>query len=351
MCSNIQKGELEGVLDSIINHMPVGLIIIDCKTRKVIFLNELAKDILSMNSDEECEVLIKNYNLSICESEVKESRMEIKIKAGVEDKIIGMSIYNMPENIVGRQLSFIFLKDITRLKEQEKMLKENFESEFARKIAGSIAHEIGNPLSALKVSLRLILDNIENYDVNKLKKMLSSMLEEVDKVDQFLKDFLMYTRTKHMNVSKENFCEILDEVTTLMSSTFESNNIVLINRCCRHKKFMINVDRKRLKQVLINILKNSVEAIMVRGFILINCSEVEYREHRMLRVDIADTGVGIKKDLLPRIFTPFFTTKVHGSGLGLSVTREIIEKMGGNISIESKEGHGTTVTILLPLTN
>ncbi len=346
MDDNIQKDEIESVLKSIVTHMPVGLIIVECENGKPIFVNDQAKCILEIDTIDDLRNFFRNYDIKICGIE-REERREIKLQSNNTYKIVGLSVYNTPNDLMERSLSFIFLKDISKLKEQEKMLRENFESEFARKIAGSIAHEIGNPLSALKVSLKLILDNINNYDINKIRNMLSSMLEEVDKVDRFLKDFLMYARTKHLHLEPADFCDILEDVLSLMNSSFKANNITVINRCCKESR-MVNVDSRRLRQVLINILKNSVEAIVGKGFIIISCTSVSYREHKMLKVEITDTGVGIKKDHIPRIFSPFFTTKIYGSGLGLTAAREMLERMGGNISIESEEGKGTTVTILLP---
>ena len=346
MCDNIQKDEIEGILRTIVAHMPIGLIIMECKWKKPIFVNDQAMSILEIDTIEVLKDFFYNYGIEICGAE-GEMRKEIKLRTKNGYKIVGLSVYNTPEDLMERSLSFIFLKDISRLKEQEKMLRENFESEFARKIAGSIAHEIGNPLSALKVSLKLILDNIDNYNVDKIRGMLTSMLEEVDKVDRFLKDFLTYARTKHLHLEPADFCEILEDVLSLMNSSFKANNVTVINRCCKENR-PVNVDAKRLKQILINIFKNSVEAIDVKGFILISCTPLSYREHKMLKVEITDTGSGIKKDHMPRIFSPFFTTKIYGSGLGLTVAREMLERMGGNISIESEEGKGTTVTILLP---
>ena len=347
MKGQISSNSSKQILEYLLHCMPVGLVVIDCNTNTPILINERAQGILKISTPEELDEFLVNYGIPTC-SEIPEYKKEIRLPDGNDQRIIGMTIYN--NNFADITLSFIFLKDISELRKQEEKLRKSFESEFSRRIAASIAHEIGNPLSALKVSLKLILDNIDLYDKNKIKNLLTSMVEEVDKVDRFLKDFLAYARTRHMEIEAEDFCSLLDDVLAFMKNSFDSNNITLVNKCCRDStSYKVRVDGKRLKQVLINIFKNSIEAIIAKGFILISCSVVSYNEHKMLKVEIADTGVGIKKDILPRVFSPFFTTKVYGSGLGLSLAREMIEKMGGNISINSVEGEGTTVTILLPL--
>lgn len=207
----MSEKDVEKIVYSIISRMPVGLVIMDCRDKNIIFINDEAKKILGLYNIGNLEVLLKKHSVDLC-SKVRESKAGVRIQTSYGDKIIGMSVYTITRDLKLHPVSIIFLKNISEMVREERVIREVFERDFAKKIAGAIAHEIGNPLSALKVSLRLILDNIANYEISKVRNMINSMLEEVDKVDRFLKDFLRDTRTEHVQFESVSFCEVLNEV-------------------------------------------------------------------------------------------------------------------------------------------
>jgi signal transduction histidine kinase len=111
----------------------------------------------------------------------------------------------------------------------------------------------------------------------------------------------------------------------------------------------INGDERQLRHAIVNLLMNALEAIIGTGQIVVTTEIIEVWECPHLRLNITDNGSGIRPEHLPRLFSPFFTTKGEGTGLGLAITRRIIHEHQGAITVESKVGHGTTFQVFLPL--
>lgn len=201
-----------------------------------------------------------------------------------------------------------------------------------------ITHEIKNPLSVCKG----YLDMLDVEDKEKVKSYIPIIKNELNHTLYILNDFSSYSK---LSISKEDMdiCFLLSDVTNSYSALLKKNKIklVLLNK----DEIIIKGDYKRLTQVVINLIKNSIEAFGDKKNKLIRI--VVNEDKKRVYIDFEDNGCGISKDGLEKIKEPFYTTKEFGTGLGVSISNEIIVAHGGSINYESQEGIGTKVSIII----
>lgn len=201
-----------------------------------------------------------------------------------------------------------------------------------------ITHEIKNPIAVCKGYLDMFDENNKNH-----LKYIPIIKEEIDRTLLLLEDFLAMNKVK-INRELIDINLLLEEVIHNTNMLCKKNNIKLINNIIDDEIY-INADYNRLTQVIINLIKNSVEAIENSGKIEIN----EYIKNDQIIINIKDNGKGMNKELLNKIKEPFYTTKPKGTGLGVSLSEEIITAHDGTLNYTSKEGEYTNVKITLPL--
>lgn len=214
-----------------------------------------------------------------------------------------------------------------------------------------LAHEIRNPLHAISGALAII-QRRSNLQDEVLAKSIKIIQEEVQHLSGFVQECLDFirppSRSRYSLVDINN--EVITVVINILSHIYEdfSKRIrIKQNSPVELPKILVNYEE--IKQVFMNIIKNSIEAMSEGGEIFIETGFQPEPHPGWLKVIVADNGQGIKKEHLPSLFQPFFTTKLRGTGLGLAICRRIIaERHNGRIWVESEEGKGTTVIVELP---
>ncbi len=248
--------------------------------------------------------------------------------------------------------SILLLRDLTRRKELEEDLKRSDRLAMLGTLAAGLAHEIKNPLGGIKGAGQLLRRSVASDP--SLVTYTDIIVREVDRVNLLIEQLLDLSRPARFNLAPLNIHELLDHVLLLEKQIFDKRQIIV-------KKYFdpslppILADPAQLTQVFLNLVKNAAEAVKDRGCLTITTrieTDLHVREFgkdrgRFIWVDIEDDGVGIKEEDLPRIFSPFFTTKNNGTGLGLAICYRIIKEHGGLIRVESREGHGTTFKVAL----
>jgi two-component system NtrC family sensor kinase len=230
------------------------------------------------------------------------------------------------------------------------------EMEYTNKLAAigrlgaGVAHEINNPLSIITQKAGLLHDLLSRSDSppprEKMIELVNSVQKSAERCGGITHRLLGFA--KHMDVKQEtiNLDVLVEEVLSFLEKEASYREIEVV----LHKEAntpAISSDRGQLQQVFLNIINNAFAAVDDGGRIAIR---IHRAEADMVGVEITDTGVGIPATNLERIFDPFFTTKEgSGTGLGLSITYGIVQKLGGDISVDSEEGVGTTFTVRLPI--
>jgi signal transduction histidine kinase len=206
-------------------------------------------------------------------------------------------------------------------------------------IAGSLAHEIRNPLNTINMNIQLLDEQLPETDENSSAK-LSRIRNEVGRLDGILTSFLRFARPPRLSITKVDLREFIEKLAEFFGPEVERAGIKLILNIAEDLP-SVSGDPEMLRQLFLNLLLNARDATPVGGAITITAWKSARRAH----ISVADTGCGIQKDMLEKIFEPYITTKPHGTGVGLAIVRRIVMDHGGSIRVESEPGKGTTFTV------
>lgn len=232
-------------------------------------------------------------------------------------------------------------KQRAKLKEAQEELIQANKYKVLGELASGMAHEIRNPLGSIQGSLEILKEDYKEGD--KKAEFLNILFKEIKRLNRVVTDFLSYARPTQPALTDCDLNQLIEESISIIKPEADKKQIKL-NVHSDSKLPQIQADSSQLKQALLNLLLNSLQAIEKSGEISIT-SETS---NGWVSVTVKDTGPGISPENLSRVFTPFFTTKNEGVGLGLGIVERIVRNHKGKIAVESQSGQGTTFTIRLP---
>ncbi|MBI4685189.1 MAG: HAMP domain-containing protein [Nitrospirae bacterium] len=241
------------------------------------------------------------------------------------------------------------INDMARsLKEHMIKMQRTEQMNMCGELAIGLAHEIKNPLAAIKISMEVF--STENTLPEEDRDVLLKVIGEIKRIEALLKDLLSFARPPKPQFNLVNVNTLLDASLSLsiksLFSPDKSDTINIIKDFDSHLPETM-ADPMQLKQVFLNLLLNAIDA-MPEGGTLTAKTSYDSSENT-IKIEIADTGRGIEKAIIDKVFQPFFTTKAKGTGLGLAITKRLIEEQKGSISVDSIQGRGTTFKIALPV--
>ena len=254
---------------------------------------------------------------------------------------------------VGVLVTFSDITSVHRLEEEKRRLDR---LAALGQMAANVAHEVRNPLASIKTSMQMLLYDLAEGSGGALgrddggdemceagQESISVVLKEVERLDTIVRDLLLFAKPRQLHRVACNLSEVSDRVLQLLQAQCDEAGVVV------HRVYLevplVRVDVGQLEQVLFNLYTNGIQAMPDGGVLTIGCQVMP----GWLEWSVSDTGVGIAPDQLERIFQPFFTTKAHGIGLGLPITRRLIEDHRGQLLVESQFGYGTRITVRLPV--
>jgi len=214
-------------------------------------------------------------------------------------------------------------------------------------LTAGLAHEIRNPLVAIKTFTQLLPERLEDEEFR--NHFLNIASSEVDRISSLISELLEFARPSDPRLEFEDINSILDGMILLVSTETKKKQISIV-KTYESNLPPIKIDREQIKQVFLNILLNSIEATPEKGQITVKTRSFSKPDNEpYIQIEFTDTGRGIPTEYLEDIFTPFFTTKDKGSGLGLSISHQIVQDHRGYIDVESELNKGTSFYINLPL--
>ena len=213
------------------------------------------------------------------------------------------------------------------------------------RISASIAHEIRNPLTSVKLNIQKVMESEGLDDID--KEHLDISQEGIGHIENFIKELLNFTRVSELHLNYFSVEQIVDESIKMIRNTLKLKDVELTKEV-QERLPQVLVDGDKIRQVLLNILHNACEAVDKGGKITIALSLLKGRRGQKVRIRISDNGPGIPKKDKENIFEPFYTTKSTGIGLGLANARKIIVQHKGSIYTVENEGSGACFDLLIP---
>jgi len=294
-------------------------------------------------------------SMVIATNKIAQGDLTHKVNIGYQDEIgqLGQSFNQMIGDLKKANEKLIqWGKTLeTKVKERTKKIQEMQDSLIQSeklaslgKMAAGVAHEINNPLTSILINTHLMLEKIEKN--NEFHESLGLIADETSRCSEIVKGLLEFSR---QNPPRKNFAdinEIINSALSILENQVTFQNIEIIKKLDQRLP-QIQIDTNKIKQVFWNLAINAAEAMPDGGKLIIITRYSEDKKY--IEIEITDTGAGIPKEKISKLFDPFYTTKDKGTGLGLAVTYGIIEQHKGKIDVKSKESQGSTFTVSLPI--
>ena len=247
---------------------------------------------------------------------------------------------NVVKDAGGNPVTYIaVIKDLTEQNEMQERLRKAERMAVIGETAAMVGHDLRNPMQSISGAVYVIKTQEGNLSENG-KEMLHVIEDAVERSDKIVNDLLDYSRELRLDLSTSNAKSLIDQS---LSSMKIPKNVNVIN----HTKGQstVEVDVEKMERVCLNLMKNAIDAMPNGGTLTITNTESDGN----LSISFADTGEGIREEVLAKIWSPLFTTKAKGMGYGLAIVKRFVEAHGGSVSVDTNPGKGSTFTIRLPL--
>ncbi len=238
------------------------------------------------------------------------------------------------------------IRDITEFRVLSQQLLQSERLATIGKLSTQIAHEIMNPLSSIKMNIRILSKRVGLSPNDQRRLQIANF--EIDHLEKILQDIFDYSRAFNLNLSKEDLNEVLEKSLLMVQDRLEEKRIVVSKRLGTNLP-RITMDLVRMMQVFTNLYLNAIQALAARGQMQVATRRARAEGQDYLKVTFTDNGIGIPASQMASIFEPFYTTRSDGTGLGLTIVKKIVEQHGGKINVDSQAGKFSQFTLLLPL--
>ncbi len=346
-----ENGRLEAALDSMLD----GIVVCDRDHLPTIY-NKSAERMLGLAGGEPSE---RPVWLSVADREMAEFLRdtlegeesvldrEFELEApGGRTRIVAASATALVSRgrIAGTLLHF---EDVTEKRKREAQLRRAESLASLTTLAAGVAHEIKNPLGSISIHVQLLKKGLKSgkpLNPETVDRHLGIVTEEIERLNKIVVDFLFAVRPMDVELREADPCALVREVADFLRYEAESSGVEIETMVADNVPRIL-LDKRYMKQALLNLAKNALAAMPEGGRLAF---EVAEKDGEVL-IAVSDTGTGIPEEALPKIFEPYFTTKESGTGLGLTITFKIVKEHNGVIDVRSRPGSGSTFTIYLPV--
>lgn len=339
-----QYRKIESFSNEIIQSVSDAILVIN-NNGLIIEINQSAENLFNISAGEGKgakvqDIIASEDCISIIDKEFAMQQFECEINNVKRFLLFSKSEFK-DEN---ENLNFVLvIKDLSEIKELEKQAARNQQLKAMGKLASGVAHEIRNPLNAIGTIVQQLDKDFESVENNEEYHSLAGLVyREVKRINGTIQNFLRFSKPEPIHKFFFDLKELINEIEQQYSLILKEKSIgFTVDQSWNGK---VNWDKNQIKQVLINLIQNSIEAIKKDGKLSINI----FNENNIVAITLSDTGPGISENDLERIFDLYFTTKAEGTGIGLSIIQRIVSEHSGMITVESKEGKGTNFIIKIP---
>ncbi len=345
----------KGFLETLFNTIQEGIIVTDADSR-IRYLNAAAGELLGLDLEraigEPVAKAVRDLDWEKIRSADKKEWSKVVVN---EIEVFYprhrfLSFYLVPVTADSRDDMTglaVILRDVTELRQRTETVIESEKLSALTLLAAGVAHEIGNPLNSLNIHLQLIERELKKLPAGQAKRLREDLRvarDEITRLDGIISQFLRAVRPTTPDLKRIAINDVVAETLALLRNEV-ANRDVLVEREFGKNLPATSLDAAQMKQAFFNIVKNALEAMRAGGILRVRTAA----DDSHLIVSFIDTGAGIAPEQVGRLFEPYQTTKIKGSGLGLMIVQRIVREHGGTIEIESSVGRGTTFRLRLPI--
>ncbi len=237
----------------------------------------------------------------------------------------------------------ITFQDLTDIRTMEESVRRKDRLAAVGRVAAGLAHEIRNPLGAMRGSIQVLEKQVEKDSAQ--SNLMEIILRESDRLNLIISDFLKYARPRTANFAEVDVNEAVEDTVTLLRNGPDIDENISIQAEIPDEAIIINADVSQLKQIFWNLARNSIQALRGSGKLVVSLKPIKPNR---IRIVFADDGCGMSREQVEQLFEPFSKSTTGGTGLGLSIVYQIVKDHNGTITISSKQNSGTKITIELP---
>jgi len=336
--------------DSLVMNMPIGLIATDAGGRLNAF-NQTAEEILKRTAREvlgkPAEEILPGgcgelFRTLAAERRLIEREIDCTVAEGrtIPLSVIATTLREEDGAFVGHVILF---RDMTEIRRLEEEVARSRRLASLGSLAAGVAHEIRNPLSSIKGFATWFRERYRDNPED--RETAEVMIREVDRLNRVITQLLEFARPLTMDRVPTPLPAVIRHALKMVEGEAHRKGVSLKTDLSAEIG-EIPLDADRMTQVFLNLYLNAIAAMDAGGILRVSLVR---RDEQTVRITVADTGIGIPKEDLPRVFDPYFTTRSSGTGLGLAIVHKIVEAHGGEVHLESEPGQGTTAVILLPV--
>ncbi len=350
-------------INSLLENSPDAIALLDAR-RKIVMWNAAASDLFGYKQAQLLGKALEKLAVeeSLIRSVLKEAEKKGKV-FGAELPMMTQDQQQLPvsmsvseiESASEKEANFlVVMRDASELRKMRDKVIDAERLSAMAKIAGAVAHEVRNPLNSIMLNLDLLEDELPENPSERLLKQLAIFREEIEKLNAIVTNYLSLSRLTKSDFKVKSIQAVIEGAiqrylqTTAERLADDGKTLLIHKRYAAEKPCAVVIDENQFSRVLLNLIQNAVEASYKEKTIEIEIVLAE-KENQVV-IELHDNGDGIAEETREKLFTPFFSTKSGGTGLGLYIVREILETHRGEIDLRNRPtGKGAVVRLTLPL--
>jgi two-component system nitrogen regulation sensor histidine kinase NtrY len=347
----LEKEAQFNYLQTVISHMMIGIICLKGE-KEIVMINDPAIKILGIKKPGSWQEIINHSPDFTSQINTMRGSASKLIEINLHNDLVKLSVKMSNLIILGEEFRIITFQDIRTEIEQK-------EIEAWQKLIRILRHEIMNsvtPISSMTETVLMLVEDhlgttrkatdLTNDDVADIRESVRTIHERSEGLYNFVEKYREVTRIPEPEIEIINVKNLIDRIIKLMEADLERNNIRIITESL-NPSHTIKADSHLIEQVLINLIKNSIQALDQTEDKKLQITAEATPAHQSIKV--IDNGCGIEEKDIDEIFVPFYSTRENGSGIGLSLSKQIMLRHGGNITVSSKPGKDTCFSLIFPI--
>jgi two-component system nitrogen regulation sensor histidine kinase NtrY len=351
--SNIELEQRRLYMEIVLASVAAGVVSADADG-KILTINKSAEKILNVKAEniigKDYEDIIEKRHFRVINDFLEDKNLfrkgflQRQVMLPVEDKTLTLLVsLNALRDDRGKYLGLVAVfEDLSEIERAHRMAAW-------REVAKRIAHEVKNPLTPIQLSAQRLKKRyghkVAQHDGKVFEECTNMIISQVEELKLLVNEFSRFARMPTSNPKPDNISEIIRDSVSLYKESQKDVKIVFNDS---NEVPVFKIDREQMKRLMINLLDNAIDAIEGQGEVVVDLSY--NMEQEMVKIEVADNGKGIPPDHKMRLFEPYFSTKKHGTGLGLTIVNTIINEHNGVIRVQDNKPRGTRFIIQLPMT-